>query len=52
MFIGIRETGVGFEGLIGNRVEGERYFKDTAICEIPTLEEIMYFTVKGSESHV
>ncbi|KWX69807.1 ABC transporter ATP-binding protein [Paenibacillus jilunlii] len=52
MFIGIRETGVGFEGLIGNRVEGERYFKDTAICEMPTLEEIMYFTVKGSEAHV
>ncbi|MNO12302.1 ABC transporter ATP-binding protein YtrB [compost metagenome] len=51
-FIGIRETGVGFEGLIGNRVEGERFFKDTAICETPTLEEIMYFTVKGSEAHV
>ncbi|OKP92355.1 ABC transporter ATP-binding protein [Paenibacillus sp. P32E] len=50
-FIGIRETAVGFEGLIGNRAEGERYFKDTAICEIPTLEEIMYFTVKGSEAH-
>ncbi|QQZ59891.1 ABC transporter ATP-binding protein [Paenibacillus sonchi] len=51
-FIGLRESGVGFEGLIGNRVEGERYFKDTAICETPTLEEIMYFTVKGSEAHV
>ncbi|WP_019910889.1 ABC transporter ATP-binding protein [Paenibacillus sp. HW567] len=51
-FIGIRESGLGFEGLIGNRVEGERYFKDTAICETPTLEEIMYFTVKGSETHV
>lgn len=51
-FIGIRESGLGFEGLIGNRAEGERYFKDTAICETPTLEEIMYFTVKGSEARV
>lgn len=51
-FAGIRENGLGFEGLISNRAEGERYFRDTAICETPTLEEIMYFTVKGSEAHV
>lgn len=51
-FVGIRESGLGFEGLISNRTEGERYFRDTAICETPTLEEIMYFTVKGSETHV
>ncbi|KHL97382.1 sodium ABC transporter ATP-binding protein [Paenibacillus sp. IHB B 3415] len=51
-FVGIRESGLGFEGLISNRAEGERYFRDTAICETPTLEEIMYFTVKGSEAHV
>lgn len=52
LFIGIRESAMGFEGLIGNRAEGERFFKDNAICETPTLEEIMYFTVKGSASHV
>ncbi|MBW4080567.1 ABC transporter ATP-binding protein [Paenibacillus sp. S150] len=52
LFLHIRESGVGFEGLIGNRTEGERYFKNAAICETPTLEEIMYFTVKGSEAHV
>lgn len=51
-FVGIRESGLGFEGLISNRAEGEQYFRDTAICETPTLEEIMYFTVKGSEAHV
>ncbi|OMF31221.1 ABC transporter ATP-binding protein [Paenibacillus sp. FSL H8-0259] len=51
-FVGIRENVLGFEGLISNRAEGERYFRDTAICETPTLEEIMYFTVKGSEAHV
>lgn len=52
LFIGIRESALGFEGLISNRSEGERFFKDNAICETPTLEEIMYFTVKGSEVHV
>lgn len=50
-FTGIRETALGFEGLVKNRAEGERYFKDIAICETPTLEEIMYFTVKGSAVH-
>ncbi|MFD2412891.1 ABC transporter ATP-binding protein [Paenibacillus rhizoplanae] len=51
-FVGLRENGLGFEGLISNRAEGERYFRDTAVCEMPTLEEIMYYTVKGSEAHV
>ena len=50
-FVGLRENGLGFEGLISNRAEGERYFRDTAICEMPTLEEIMYYTVKGDEAH-
>ncbi|WP_238651730.1 ABC transporter ATP-binding protein [Paenibacillus piscarius] len=50
-FVGLRENGLGFEGLISNRAEGERYFKDTALCETPTLEEIMYYTVKGDEAH-
>ena len=50
-FTGIRETALGFEGLVKNRAEGERYFKHIAICETPTLEEIMYFTVKGSAVH-
>ncbi|ASA21697.1 ABC transporter ATP-binding protein [Paenibacillus donghaensis] len=47
-FTGLRETAHGFEGLVSNRAEGEKYFKSIAICETPTLEEIMYFTVKGS----
>lgn len=50
-FTGIRETELGFEGLVKNRLEGEHYFRDNAICETPTLEEIMYFTVKGSTIH-
>lgn len=52
LFLGIRESALGFEGLIGDRAGGERLFKDNAICETPTLEEIMYFTVKGSEARV
>ncbi|UQZ37017.1 sodium ABC transporter ATP-binding protein [Paenibacillus sp. PK3_47] len=52
LFIGIRESAHGFEGLLGSRAEGERFFRDNAICEVPTLEEIMYFTVKGSAAHV
>lgn len=51
-FIGLRETEVGFEGLLNNRSEGERFFRDHAICETPTLEEIMYFTVKGNALYV
>ncbi|WP_054942846.1 ABC transporter ATP-binding protein [Paenibacillus ihuae] len=52
LFLGIRESAHGFEGLIQNRSEGERYFKETAICETPSLEEIMYFSVKGSDVRV
>ncbi|WP_339810173.1 ABC transporter ATP-binding protein [Paenibacillus sp. FSL R7-0189] len=51
-FIGLRETEVGFEGLLNNRSEGEHFFRDHAICETPTLEEIMYFTVKGNALYV
>ncbi|CAH1056903.1 ABC transporter ATP-binding protein [Paenibacillus pseudetheri] len=51
-FIGIRETALGFEGLLNHNSEEARYFRDQAICEIPTLEEIMYFTVKRNALYV
>lgn len=51
-FIGLRETEVGFEGLLNNRSEEEPFFRGHAICETPTLEEIMYFTVKGNALYV
>ncbi|NUU62153.1 ABC transporter ATP-binding protein [Paenibacillus agri] len=51
-FLGIRETPFGFEGLLNNRAEGEKHFGNIAICETPSLEEIMYFTVKGGGVHV
>jgi len=50
-FVGIRETGVGFEGLSGDRREACRLFGDRAIIETPTLEDIMYYTAKGETRH-
>lgn len=47
-FIGLRETNHGFEGLVSDRAMAERHFKEMAIVEKPSLEEIIYFTVKGS----
>ncbi|WP_151736414.1 ABC transporter ATP-binding protein ['Paenibacillus yunnanensis' Narsing Rao et al. 2020] len=52
LFVGIRENAHGFEGLVKDRAAAQRYFQDNGICETPTLEEIMYFTVKGSGAHV
>ncbi|SET27960.1 ABC transporter ATP-binding protein [Paenibacillus sp. NFR01] len=52
MFVGLRENAHGFEGLAERKAESERYFQDHGICENPSLEEIMYFSVKGSASHV
>ncbi|GAB6930847.1 ABC transporter ATP-binding protein [Paenibacillus sp. JCM 10914] len=50
-FIGIRETGVGFEGLVDERQEAERLFDGYALLEKPSLEDIMYFTAKGGRVH-
>ncbi|MCM3784530.1 ABC transporter ATP-binding protein [Neobacillus mesonae] len=46
-FIGIRETPIGFEGLIDTRDKVAQLFGDYAHLEKPTLEDIMYFTSKG-----
>jgi ABC-type multidrug transport system, ATPase component len=46
-FVSIRETGAGFEGLVRDRGEALRMFGEDAIIETPTLEDIMYFTVRG-----
>lgn len=50
-FIGIRETSVGFEGLVDNRTEAEHLFGNYALLDKPTLEDIMYFTAKGGCVH-
>lgn len=47
--IGIRETGVGFEGLGKDRQAMQELFGDNVLFEQPSLEEIMYFTAKGGK---
>lgn len=49
---GVRETAVGFEALSHNRDRAVSLFGDQVIYEYPTLEEIMYYTVKGGSVHV
>ncbi len=51
-FVGIRETSVGFEGLVNNRAEAQAAFGGYAVFEKPTLEDIMFYTVKGGTAHV
>jgi ABC-2 type transport system ATP-binding protein len=50
-FVGIRETTVGFEGLVDNRQEAEQLFGSYVIFDKPSLEEIMYYTAKGGRIH-
>ncbi|CAH0121896.1 MULTISPECIES: ABC transporter ATP-binding protein [unclassified Paenibacillus] len=50
-FVGIRETSVGFEGLVDHRQEAERLFGNYVVFDKPSLEDIMYFTAKGGRIH-
>ncbi|OAB32979.1 ABC transporter ATP-binding protein [Paenibacillus glacialis] len=50
-FVGIRETAVGFEGMVDNRQEAELLFGNYVVFDKPSLEEIMYFTAKGGRIH-
>ncbi|HZJ83865.1 MAG TPA: ABC transporter ATP-binding protein [Clostridia bacterium] len=45
-FLGIRETNVGFEALTEDKHEIKRLFKDKIIIEKPSLEDIMFYTVR------
>lgn len=45
-FIGIRETNVGFEALANNKDNIKRIFKDEVLIEKPSLEDIMFYTVR------
>jgi len=49
LFVGLRESPYGFEGLTIEPDEVRRRFQDQVICEIPSLEEIMVLTVKGHQ---
>lgn len=45
-FIGLRETSVGFEGLVDNVDKVKRAFGDSVLIEKPTLEDIMVYSVR------
>ncbi|HZK33500.1 MAG TPA: ABC transporter ATP-binding protein [Tissierellaceae bacterium] len=45
-FLGIRETNVGFEALTKNQDKIIRLFKEQVIIEQPSLEDIMFYTVR------
>lgn len=46
-FIGLKETNVGFEGLTNNKDEVKRLFGEQVLIERATLEDIMFYTVRG-----
>lgn len=50
-FVSLRETSVGFQGLVYNRPQAEKLFGGYAVIEPATLEDIMVYTVKGGNSH-
>ncbi len=52
LFIGLRETDLGFEGLMKERASAEKLFGGLALVEQPTLEEIVYYTTKGKGERV
>lgn len=47
-FIGLRRTNIGFEGLVEKR-NMERYYRDNVLIEPPSLEDIMYYYIKGKK---
>ncbi|THF81680.1 ABC transporter ATP-binding protein [Cohnella fermenti] len=51
LFVGIRESSVGFEALTSNRMEAERLLAEYARIERASLEDIMYLTAKGVPAH-
>lgn len=50
LFVGVRESSVGFEALCKDRSAAKQVFQEDALLETPTLEDIMYFTSKGGKS--
>lgn len=51
-FIAVHKTKFGFEGLSKNKAQVMNVFGDLAIYEQATIEDIMFYTKKGSEQLV
>lgn len=49
LFVGIKINQFGFEGLVQDRDKAIRHFRERAIIEKPTLEDIMLYTVRGEQ---
>jgi ABC-2 type transport system ATP-binding protein len=52
LFIGLRETPYGFEGLTDDPKRVRAAFRDRVLYESPSLEEIMVYTIKGDTPSV
>lgn len=50
-FVAIHKTKLGFEGLAKNKEHVQQLFGDLAMYEPATLEDIMFYTKKGSEQY-
>ena len=49
LFVGIKANQFGFEGLVRDKEKVQSHFKERAIIEKPTLEDIMLYTVRGEQ---
>ena len=49
LFVGVKTNQFGFEGLVRDKEKAHRHFKERAIIEKPTLEDIMLYTVRGEQ---
>ena len=50
MFVGLRESAYGFEGLVKNRKVIVEHINEKAVIQRPTLEEIMLFSTKEAQN--
>ncbi|HFR4168398.1 ABC transporter ATP-binding protein [Bacillus cereus] len=48
-FVGMRKTSMGFEALTQNVQNTKAFLGEEVFTEVPTLEDIMYYTKKGNE---
>ncbi|WP_332645851.1 ABC transporter ATP-binding protein [Lysinibacillus sp. 54212] len=51
-FLGIRKSNHGFEALTADKERIKTIFGEMVLIERPTLEDIMFYTKKGSEQYV
>ena len=49
LFVGIKTNQFGFEGLVRDKEKAHRHFKERAVIEKPTLEDIMLYTIRGEK---